>query len=900
MPWSGVFSEADRRLTGGRAGAAPKPIPLTILFTDVEGSTRLLDFLGEAYEAGLVRQFELIREATLRHDGVEVDIHGDSFFAVFDNAAKAVTAAADAQRLLHAENWPQGKKFRVRMGLHTGHLKRSASPRLSFVGLDIHRTARICALAHGGQVLVSRTVLDDAGFHLPVGVYIRELGSYRLKDIDTPELLADLVIDGLPSGFPSLRSPEHRPNNLPSALRPLIGRKAERKAIRALLRRKDTRLVTLTGAGGIGKTRLALDVAASFLDDFPDGVFQVQLAAITVPELVAPAIAQTVGSLENPDRSILESLCHAIGQRQMLLMLDNFEQVIFARSLIHDLLQTCKRLKVMVTSREPLGIAPEREYPLRPLALPDSTAQLKPAELMRFGGILMFVERVRVFQPDFALTEDIAASLVEVCRRLDGLPLAIELAASRIRMIDPKSLLRRLQIGQEGLLSSGGAVTERHRSMRNAVGWSFNLLDHEERLLIGRLSIFAGGFDLDSAVAINADFGSDDNVIDLINSLGRKSLLQRTGSGSSTRIRMLETVREFALEELAASGDLPTVAQRHLDHVTSQVMAAAGQLTGPHQRESAARVSTEMGNVRAALDYAIRVRRLQAISDILQSLLWYWIPRGQFTEGEAWAARALAIVPKEGDEVSRVAILDVTGWLRLMAGDWAGALPYFQACRPIYQSLGLERQTLTALMIEGITQTTSTDEIGASEKVHAALASFRRLDDSYGVGLTLTALGEAARLDGHHERAGILFDEALAAMRKVGNSYWIGALLNNLAYVRLHANDWAGAVALLGEAFELAAEYENPMLTVYYVAAMARVGLIQGHVREAVRLCGAAEGQLERLGARLEPADEKEFDSTISQARSQLAETEFESLRREGRRWSGNDAVAAAAMLRGH
>ena len=850
-------------------------------------------------KGALFRQFELIREATLRHGGVEVDIHGDGFFAVFENAAKAVMAAADAQRLLHAETWPQGTTFRVRMGIHTGHLKRSASPRLSFVGLDIHRTARICALAHGGQVLVSRSVLDDPAFRLPAGVSIRELGSYRLKDIDTPEALADLVIEGLPSSFPSLRSPEHRPNNLPSALRPLIGRKAERRAVLALMRNRNIRLVTLTGAGGIGKTRLALDIAGSLLGDFPDGVFQVQLAAITVPELVAPAIAQTVGSLEIPDRSILESLIHAIGQRQMLLLLDNFEQVISARSLIHDLLQACKRLKVLVTSREPLGIAPEREYPLQPLTLPDTTVQLKPAQLMRFDGILMFVERVRVFQPDFALTEDIASSLVEVCRRLDGLPLAIELAASRMRMIDPKTLLRRLRIGQEGLLSSGNAVTERHRSMRNAVGWSFNLLDPEEKLLIARLSIFAGGFDLDSAAAINTDIGSDDHVIDLINSLGRKSLLQRTGSGSSTRIRMLETVREFALDELAASGGLPAVAQQHLDHVTARVTAAAGLLTGPQQREGASRISAEMGNVRAALDYAVRGHHLGAISEILRSLLWYWIPRGQFTEGEAWAARALDIPPSEGDEASRAAIHDVIGWLRLMAGDWAGALPCFEACRPIYQSLGFERESAMALMIEGITQTASTGEMAASEKVYSALASFRRLDDSYGVGLTLTALGEAARLDGDHERAGALFDEALAAMRKVGNSYWIGALLNNLAYVRLHARDWDGAVALLGEALELAAEYENPMLTVYYVAAMARVGLIQGHANEAVRLCGAAEAQLERLGTKLEPADQMEFDSTISQARSQLAEAEFQSLRREGMRWSGNDAVAAAAMLRG-
>ncbi|WP_421693591.1 tetratricopeptide repeat protein [Aestuariivirga sp.] len=896
MPSSGVSSEAEGELAGLGLSASR----LTILFTDLEGSTRLLDVLGESYETALVRQFELIREATFRHGGVEVDIHGDAFFAVFENAARAVAASADAQRLLHSETWPQGVKFRVRMGLHTGRPRRSDSPGLRFVGLDIHRAARICALAHGGQVLVSRPVLEDPSFSMPEGVTLRDLGTYQLKDIDSPEALADLVIEGLPSSFPSLRSPDNRPNNLPSALRPLIGRKAERKAIRALLRRKDTRLVTLTGAGGIGKTRLALDVAGALLDDFPDGVFQVQLAAITVPELVAPAIAQAMRFLENPVRSILESLSHAIGQRRILLLLDNFEQVIPAQSLIVDLLQACKRLKIIVTSREPLGIAPEREYPLRPLALPDVSQGLKPAQLMRYDGILMFVERVRAFQPDFTLTADIASALVEVCQRLDGLPLAIELAASRIRMIDPETLLRRLQTGQERLLSSANAVTERHRSLRNAIGWSFNLLDPEERLLITRLSVFAGGFDLESAVALNSSVDGGDQVVELINSLGRKSLLQRTGSRSSSRIRMLETVREFALEQLAASGDLAAVSNQHLDHVSTLVAAAAERLTGPHQREAAARIQAEMDNVRAALDYAIHSRRLEAASAILRSLLWYWIPRGQFTEGETWASRALKVVPDEGEEANRAAILDVAGWLRMMAGDWAGAGPYFQACRPLYQSLGLEREAAMTLMTEGITQTAATGDLEGSEKVHAALARFRDLDDPYGVGLTLTALGEAARLDGDHARAGVLFDEALIAMRKAGNSYWIGALLQNLAYVRLHGNDWAAAVTFLGEALDIASEYDNPMLTVYYVAAMARVGLIQGQFNEAARLCGAAEAHLERMGAQLEPADQMEFDMTITQARAQLTEPAFQSLRREGMRWSANDAIAAAAMLRGH
>lgn len=883
---------------GERAAGAQITPPLTILFTDVEGSTRLLDFLGDEYEGALGRQFELIRQATVQNGGVEVDIHGDAYFAVFDNAARAAAAASEAQRLLHAETWPRGATLRVRMGLHTGHPKPADDPKLKFVGLDVHRAARICAVAHGGQVLLSHSVLSDPGFELPAGVTIREVGAYRLKDFDTPESLAWFAIEGLPSSFPPLRSSESHPNNLPSTLRPLVGRKAAKKMIRALLRRKDTRLVTLTGAGGIGKTRLALDVAGSLLADFPDGVFQVQLAAIAVPELVGPAIAQAIGLLENPGRTILDSLVHAIGQRQMLLVLDNFEQVIPAEALIVDLLQSCKRLKVIVTSREALNVAPEREFPLQPLTLPEPNSTLKPAELMRFDGIQMFIERVRDFQPGFTLTEDISSALVEICRRLDGLPLAIELAASRIRMIDPNTLLRRLRQGQERLLSSGSPVTARHQSMRNAIGWSYNLLEPDEKLLIGRLSVFAGGFDLDSAVALNRDIGSDDHVIELLNSLGRKSLLQRAGSGSSTRIRMLQTVREFALDQLAASGEFPAVSGQHLDHVSSLVSAASTLLTGTQQREGAARISAEIDNVRAALDYAIRTSHLQAVSNILRSMLWFWIPRGQFTEGETWAARALRIEPAAGDDLSRATVLDVVGWLRMMAGDWAGALSYFQSCRPIYQRLGLASESAMALMTEGITQTASTGESEASLKVNSALEEFRRLDDSYGVGLTLTALGEAARLDGDYARARTLFDEALIAMRKVGNTYWIGALLQNLAYVRLREGDWTSAVALLGEAREIAAEYENPMLPVYYVAAMARVGLIQGQINQTARLCGAAEAQLERLGTRLEPADQMEFDMTLAEVRSRLTAPAFELLRQEGMAWSGSEAVAAATMLR--
>jgi predicted ATPase/class 3 adenylate cyclase len=884
--------------TAAMPGAKLPSARLTLLFTDIEGSTQLLEALGEQYSEILDRQFVLLRQVTSEAGGEDVVAHGDAYFAIFDRPATAVAAAVKAQRLLYDEPWPNGMRVRVRMGLHTGNPQAVADPDIGYIGLDVHRAARICEAGHGGQILLSSTTRGEIEGRLPPGVSLRELGTHRLKDIRFPETLTDLVIEGLPDRFGPVRSLDNRPSNLPTALTPFIGRSREKADLQALLRQDDLRMLTLTGAAGTGKTRLSIEVAADMLDVFRDGVFQVPLAAVTVPRLVPPTIAETMGVPEFPGRPVLESLKHAIAKRRMLLVIDNFEQVVAAAPMVVDLLNSCPRLKVLLTSREALGLPPEREYQVAPLQIPTIEPGADPAAYEAYDAVRLFVERVRDIRPDFALTAANAPVIAEICRRLDGLPLAIELAASRLRLLDPPALLERLSERLEALGRDDRGLKGRHQTLRNAIGWSYDLLDEAEQRLFCRTSIFTGGFSLQAAEAVCLDDPANEDILDKLTSLVRKSLLQRDTVEGEPRLSMLETMREYGHEQLRESGEHKEMSGRHLAHMLAQVEAAAPSVVGPDQRQSVGHLLTEADNVRAALEHALEQRDVDALSRCLKSLLWLWIPRGQFTEGEAWVSRALIRTEELAASRERAIMFDVAGWLRLMSGDWKGALPLFQECRPIYEGLQMANEAALALMAEGITKSASTGDPVGLEQVMAALAKLRVLGDTYGVGLTLTALGESARLSGEQEKAQGYFEEALACMRAVGNIFWTGALLGNLAHVRLQLQNWTDAVSLLKEALDLAREYGDPMLVNLYVAAMGQVALIRGRPAEAAQLFGAADAFLRSLGVTFEPADQTVFEQNMTEARGQLGKALYEQRFREGAQWSKEQAIDASITLR--
>jgi predicted ATPase/class 3 adenylate cyclase len=543
-----LYAAADALAHDRGVGELPTGT-VTFLFTDVEGSTRLLEDLGSSYVEALAEHRRVLRAACARQGGVEVDTQGDAFFVAFSDARAAARAAADAQAELASG------LLRVRMGLHTGEPVVWAE---GYAGMDVHRAARICAAAHGGQVVVS----DRTAALLDAAV-LRPLGAHRLKDLSAPQPLFQLG-DG---EFPPLRT--LHATNLPAQPGPLIGRERELEETIALLGER-ARLLTLTGAGGSGKTRLALQLAAEVAEGFPDGVFWVPLAGVTERELVLPTVAATIGAKDG--------LADYLEPKRLLLLLDNFEQVLGAASELGDLLERCPNVKLLVTSRAALRLSGEREYEVEPLPETDAVS--------------LFADRARAVVPSFEPDE----SVPEICRRLDGLPLAIELAAARTRILPPAQLLARL--GRRLPLLTGGSrdAPERQRTLRATIEWSYDLLSATEQELFRRLAVFAGSLTVEAAEKIaEAD-------LDTLESLVERSLLRRWASG---RLGMLETIREFGLERLAESGEREATARAHLNYFLA--LAEAAQVKGEsYTPEGLDRLDSERDNFRAAMRWGAR------------------------------------------------------------------------------------------------------------------------------------------------------------------------------------------------------------------------------------------------------------------------------------------------------
>ena len=872
---------------------------LTSLFTDIESSTRLLEHLGPSYGAALARHFEILRSALSTHDGHEVDAIGDAYFAVFDQPHQALAAAVDAQRMLAAEQWPNGAALRIRIGVHTGEFSPDKNRELGYVGLDVHRSARISAVAHGGQIVFSgatRKLLQDSA--LPDGVAIRDLGTHRLKDLRYPETLYDVTIEGLNSNFAPIDTLDNRPNNLPAAAVEIVGREREIERAHGLLRDRDTRLLTLTGPGGVGKTRLSLAIAGGLLETFPSGIFQVPLSAVTEPTLVPPTIAQTLGVQEFPGQSAIDGLKHAIGNRHMLLVIDNFEQVVDAAGTLVDLLQTCENLKLLVTSRETLNVPYESELAVSPMSLAAVDETDDPDRLMQSPAVRLFVERVRDFQPDFAITPENASAIAQICRKLDGLPLAIELAAPRLRLLSPDDLLKRLTQSLDALQAGRRGADQRHRTLRDAVNWSYDLLPPGEKALFRRVAVFVSGFQIEAAEDICHDLDpAGFDVLEMLSSLLSKSLLRRETADGLPRLHMLETVREFGLERLRQSDEYDGYRQRHGDHFLALAETLAPDLLGRQQRRSVGRLLTETDNLRAALVWASEQPEPEATGRLLNALLWLWVPRGQFTEGSAWADRAVAQFAGAQPSRSLGLIYKVAGWLKMMSGDYPGALPLCLRAYEVFGQVGDEVEAARARMMYGITMAATGGAEEGIAQVMGALEQSQALDDRIGAAVTLIAIGEGARHGGDLATARDFYEKALALLRSLDNTYWTAGLLLNLAQLKLRDGAVADALEFLAESIELGREFDYPMVINLYVVIMGAVAHAKGDADQGARLFGAADALLRTLGAALEPPDQAEFDRFKDEAKAALGEQQFAALFAEGASWSRDETIAAATAL---
>lgn len=611
---------------------------VTLLFTDIEGSTRLLQRAGDAYPSLLAEHRRVLRAAFSNHDGVEVDAQGDAFFVAFASAQDAAAAAVAAQQALAGHDWPDNSEIRVRIGLHTGEPTAVGG---RYVGLAVHQGARVMAAGHGGQVLVSestRALLDDR-------FQARDLGEHRLKDLAGPHHLYQLLVEGLPADFPPLKTLENRPTNLPVLANALIGRSRELKETQALLARDEVRLLTLTGAGGTGKTRFALQIAAEQLEEFANGVFFVSLAPVRDWELVVPTIAQTLGLREQPGETRLETLTEYLSDKQLLLLLDNFEQVVPAAAEISGLLAAAPELNVLVTSRTPLRLSGERTYPVPPLELPNPEQLVDAGSLMECEAVRLFVERAQAATSDFAVTDVNVRAVAEICIRLDGLPLAIELAAPRVRALPAPALLRRLD--QRLRLLTGGAqdVDERQRTLRATLEWSYDLLLDSEKVVFAELGTFIGGCRLEAAEAVcdpRGELGLE--VLDSLESLVEKSLLlQRADPDGEPRFWMLETIREFAMELLADSSSFADARTRHAAYFRSLAENIDVDSRTGDQAVLFGRLDVETANIRTALEWAREAKDAELLLGLATPLWGFWATRGYVAEGRSALEDALAL-----------------------------------------------------------------------------------------------------------------------------------------------------------------------------------------------------------------------------------------------------------------
>jgi predicted ATPase/class 3 adenylate cyclase/DNA-binding CsgD family transcriptional regulator len=589
--------------------SSPRNFPtgtVTLLFADIEGVTHMLRQPG-AYSANVLEECRhLLRTVFQPWNGREIDRQNDAILVAFARATDAVLAAVEAQRAIATRPWPEGVTVRVRMGLHTGEPSLTSE---GYIGPDVHRAVRIMSAAHGGQILLSQTTANLVEQELPDDVVLRDLGEYHLKDLGRPRRLFQLVISDLPKNFPPLKTLDIYPNNLPVQLTPFIGREQELIAIQHLLHRKEVRLLTLTGPGGIGKTRLGLQAAAELADHFANGVFFVNLAPISDSTLVMPTMVDILGLQEAAGRPLPEYLKAQLQQKQMLLLLDNFEQVVRAAESVIDLLVACPRLKVLVTSREVLHVRAEHEFAVPPLPLPDLKDLPDLAALSHNAAVVLFVQRAQATKPDFQITNANTRAIVEICVHLDGLPLAIELAAARVKLLTPQALLARLNQRLQILTSASRDVPARQQTLRNTIEWSYHLLDSQEQQLFRWLSVFAGGCTLEAIEAISTALDENQRtgrVLDRVSSLIDKSLFQRTEQESGEpRFEMLETIRAYGLEMLAASGEEEIIRQAHARYYLALREKAQRELHGPQQATWSQRLEQEHDNLRAATSWSL-------------------------------------------------------------------------------------------------------------------------------------------------------------------------------------------------------------------------------------------------------------------------------------------------------
>jgi predicted ATPase/class 3 adenylate cyclase len=862
---------------------------VSFLFSDMEGSTRLLAALGDRYPPILEAHSEIVRSAVGAHEGTVVSTEGDSFFAVFPSAFGAVAAAADIQRALAAHSWPPGSDVRVRIGVHTGEGRLGAD---NYVGLDVHRAARIAAAAHGGQIVLSDTTQALVGLDPGQGLSLSDLGSHRLKDLPSADRLWQLDVDGLPHSFPTLSSHDARPNNLPVAATPLIGRNDELKTVAELLRRR--RLLTITGPGGAGKTRLALAAARQSLAECADGVFFVPLEEARDRASVVSAIALALGVRERPDRDLEPGVLQFLRDRDLLLILDNFEQVMSAAPLISDILTQSSALRVVVTSRELMHLSAELAYEVPPLALPDAGRLPPLAAMSQYEAVELFIERAQAVKPEFRLTTENAPAVAEILARLDGLPLAIELAAARLRVLAPQQILVRLD-RRLALLSGGAAdLPARQRTLRGAIEWSYDLLDDPERRLLERLAVFAGGWTLEAAEDVcrpTAELGVD--LLETLSSLADKSLVRPDEYEREPRFGMLQVIREFALEKLESGTEAQAIRRRHAEHVMAFAERAGPELVRFDLRDWNRRLRRDEENLRSALRWALEAGEPD-IGLRTASAIWrYWHYWGVLREGRDWLQALLEHPGASPAKSTRAQGLSALAALVYWLGDMSRAEQLYSQALDIYRQIGDEARVTETIEATTWVAVGRGEMDTAMSRAGEAMQRYRGLGDRAGAARMDAWMRSAAffmGLGGPVDDALAAAREAIEAAREQGNAWDMANWQGELSDIYRRSGDVPRAI----REFHATAEiyYGLGYLGMLpWLKLLARLELQRGDAQRAATLAAIAERAVEDLGGEL-PDEMTQAGNPLEDARGLLSDEAFVSAVARGRAMGFEEAVA--------
>ena len=853
---------------------------MTFLFTDVEGSTRLQQELGGDYRAAIAEHEHVLLDAVSTNGGVVVDRQTESFFVAFARATDAVAAATDAQCGLTGV-------VRARMGLHTGQPQVAGD---RYLGLDVSRAARIGAAAHGGQALLSQATRDLVEGELPDGVSLRDLGEHRLKDLTSAQRLSQIVVAGLPDEFPPLRTLENRPTNLPVQPTPLIGREVELAAVAELVSRAGVRLVTLTGPGGSGKTRLALQAAAELVEDFPHGVYFVALEPIADLALVLPTIAQTIGLRESGGASLADRLKDLLADKRLLLVLDNVEQLVEAAPELAKLLATAPELKLLVTSRTPLNLSGEHEFSVPSLSLPDLAHLPELASISQYEAVALFVDRARAVKADFAVTSANAPAVAEMCVRLDGLPLAIELAASRAKLLSPQALLARLEQRFDLLVGGPRDMPARQQTLRATIDWSYGLLGRDEQTLLARLAVFVGGSTLEAVEAVCGGEGLLTGLTTLIDS---NLLRQEEQPDGEPRFTMLESIRAYSLDLLEASGEAEDVRRRHADHFVS----VAGRIeddvrTKPDVDWLA--LEREHDNFRAALNWLSAHDEHESLVRLTAGLVRFWERRGHVAEGKIWSDIGLALAPQ------LPVALKAQVWLTAASLVWH--LEEYQQSREfalcalaLFRQIGDRYYEAHSLDVASISTSLAGDYADADSLADEAKAIYRELGELDIRVLQITHnQGLSAIERGDLSRARACLEENLRGSREFGSDWQTGNAAADLGILALYEHGYGDAVPLFVESLESARRTGWPINIAYCLRGLGSVAVAKGEIEAAARLLGAAEGLEERIGELIQPYARRVFDETATAVHERLEQPAIAAAWSSGRALSEADAVSFA------